>query len=154
MSKPHGTATETALPSTETVLSNAERTNIFLICGLRYGGSSKEKLEHIPLNSVTLKSFDTKNVDIMPSKTIEVSVKAEIIPPKTAFAIMPPIKKEDIAISVGKPLPRELQLKIKPLKTIIAHPRKSSKLRLLNFWGPHTLARGYQRFNTFGVFFR
>jgi len=52
ITNPAGMATETALPSTNKVLSNMDLTIILPIWGFRYGGSSRAKEEGSPFNIV------------------------------------------------------------------------------------------------------
>ena len=56
---PAGAATQTALPRTKTVLSKTERTITCPKRGVRYGGSSRAKLEGIPFKKVFERNFVT-----------------------------------------------------------------------------------------------
>ena len=66
---PAGAATATALPKTNKVLSNSERTIVFKICGFLYGGSSSTNPDCSPFNIVTESTLDITSV-IKTQKTI------------------------------------------------------------------------------------
>jgi len=70
ITNPAGMATETALPSTNKVLSNMDLTIILPIWGFRYGGSSRAKEEGSPFNIVLDRSFETSNVITIPKRLL------------------------------------------------------------------------------------
>ena len=74
---PAGAATQIALKSTKTVLSQSERTMVLQICGLRYGGSSSVNDDGKPLRSVAERNFETKSVTITPKTITDKSKPAE-----------------------------------------------------------------------------
>ena len=77
---PAGAAIEIALPNTNRVLSNKERINIFPICGVLYGGSSKVKDDGSPFNIVLDSIFETNNVNKIPNKTTSITTTAATNP--------------------------------------------------------------------------
>ena len=79
---PAGAAIERALPKTNNVLSNKERTKILPICGVLYGGNSKENDDGSPFNIVFDNIFDINSVSRMPSKTTSITTKAATNPEK------------------------------------------------------------------------
>ena len=71
---PAGAATAIALPSTNSVLSNIERTNTFPICGFLYGGSSNTKDDGTPLKIVFDSNLDIKSVIAIPSNITNTTI--------------------------------------------------------------------------------
>jgi hypothetical protein len=82
MIRPAGAATITALPRTNKVLSKIERTITFLKSGILYGGSSSEKEEGIPFNTVIDNNFEIISVSKTPRSMIAVSIKLDKIDKK------------------------------------------------------------------------
>ena len=99
--RPAGATTDTALPSTNKVLSNMERTMILPILGFLYGGSSKVKDDGIPLRKVADKNLDTTRVIPIPMSTTTIITKVATRELNWLF-INPPINIEEIAMSRGK----------------------------------------------------
>lgn len=105
ITRPVGAAIATALPSTNKVLSNNERTKIFPICGFLYGGSSKIKDDGTPLSTVLERSFETTRVSQIPSNinnrtdtvdTIDENEVAKKLPMKIVAIV---IKKGNLPIA-------------------------------------------------------
>ena len=71
---PAGAATLTALPNTNNVLSNIERTKTFPICGFLYGGSSNTKDDGTPFKIVFDNILDIKSVMPIPSNTTSITI--------------------------------------------------------------------------------
>lgn len=97
---PAGAATDTALPNTNSVLSNIDLIIIFFTCGFLYGGNSKIKLELSPLSKVFDKNFDIIKVNIIPSNT---TTKTDIVDISEFLKLnpIPDIKIVDIVIKNG-----------------------------------------------------
>ena len=74
---PAGTATAQALPSTNIVRSNMERTITLPICGLRYGGSSRVNADGTPFRTVTESSHDARSVAPTPASITPSSIRAD-----------------------------------------------------------------------------
>ena len=89
-----------ALPSTNSVLSNMERINIFPNCGFLYGGNSKTKDEGIPFKMVLDSNFEIASVKNIPNIITKITAMVEITDaPKPC--ILPAINIVAIAIKNG-----------------------------------------------------
>ena len=93
--RPAGAATAAALPRTNRVRSNTERTITLPICGRRYGGSSSVNDDGIPFNIVSDNSRETAKVISIPSKITAVSARAD-----SAVSNTPALPIKNIVMSV------------------------------------------------------
>ena len=124
---PAGSATETALPKTNKVLSNKERIITFPTCGVLYGGSSKVNEEGSPLSNVFDNILETIKVKNIPSKITK--HKISTLKNEEKIPLLAPIKNIVIIdISVGKRPLQGTKLFVKIainrslLESIILHP--------------------------------
>lgn len=79
ITSPAGAATDIALPRTNNVLSNIERTNIFPNCGFLYGGNSNTIDDGIPFKIVFDKILDTTKVKNIPKRITNITLIVDII---------------------------------------------------------------------------
>ena len=85
ITRPAGAATDIALPKTNNVLSNIERTNIFPNCGFLYGGNSKTIEDGIPFNIVFDNIFDITSVKNIPNIITTITANVDNIDAKNPF---------------------------------------------------------------------
>ncbi len=86
ITSPAGAATLIALASTNSVLSNIERTNILPICGFLYGGSSSTNEDGIPFNIVFDNIFDIIKANIIPNTITAITVSVASIDENPPYA--------------------------------------------------------------------
>ena len=103
ITSPAGAATDIALPRTNNVLSNIERTNIFPNCGFLYGGNSNIIDDGIPFKIVLDKIFDIINVKNIPNIITTTTANVDNIDAKILLlpANAPAIKIVAIVIKNG-----------------------------------------------------
>lgn len=97
---PIGAATDTALASTNKVLSNNDLTIILLICGFLQGGSSKINEEGAPFKRVLDNILEINSVNIIPKTIIKITASVDMIDDKIPVKYSP-IKIVAIVIKKG-----------------------------------------------------